>query len=389
MSNLYIIGFIQTIFLAILIMTKKKLKLSDIFLTLFILVMGGRLLFIYFSELDMYKSNPQIVLMEFVYWPLFGPLLYLYICTITSQNQKFRWIYLIHFLPALTVFVAFSGYILESGHLHFHEYKQRGILFQIGIYIWFYTTHAYFIFCIIKLHRYRRKIKYYFSYKKNIDLKWLTILTYGFGIFLFYSLFYILTNSYFTFEMPYFADHLTWLIMVVYIFGIGFFGFKQKGIFTQSDTNPNVAIENGDNSEKQSPIMQDNENFQLTRYSKSKLEESEANKILEELTIYMKEAKPYFDSELNIRMLAQELNTTPHKLSQVINTHLHKNFFEFVNEYRLEEAKRYLTNPQFDHYKIMAIAYDYGFNSKSSFFSLFKKYTSQTPSAFKKDYLTE
>ncbi len=241
MSSLYLIGFIQTIFLAILILTKKKLKLSDVWLTLFILIMGLRLLFIYFGELELYKTYSQLVLMEFIYWPLFGPLLYLYISTIISEDQKFKLIYLIHFIPAFVVFAAFAGYIAESGKLYFHEYTQRGILFQLGIYVWFYTTHAYFIFCIIKLHRYRRKIKHYFSYKKNVDLKWMMILTYGFGIFLFTSLFFILTNNYLNIEMPEFVDHLTWLIMVGYIFGIAFWGYKQKGIFSTADNISQAA----------------------------------------------------------------------------------------------------------------------------------------------------
>ncbi len=387
MSTLYLIGFVQTIFLAILIITKKKLKLSDLFLILFILIMGCRLLFIHFSELGLYASYPQLVLMEFIYWPLFGPLLYLYISTITSQNQKFKLIYLINFLPALIVFFAFFGYILESGYLYFNEYNQRGILFQVGLYVWFYTTHAYFILCIIKLYRYRRKIKNYFSYKKNIDLKWLMILTYGFGVFLFYSLIYIMTKSYFDFEMPEFVDHLTWLIMVVYIFGIGFFGYKQKGVFNNSE---NISMMNDNILTKTDTDQLENKYRDIKdagQYLKSKINETENNKILEALLKNMEEEKPYLNCELDIRMLAEKLNTTPHKLSQVVNTNLNKNFYEFINEYRIRDAKFYLTSPQCDNEKIMTIAYDCGFNSKSSFYSVFKKFTSQTPAKYKSKHL--
>ena len=388
MSSLYLIGSIQTIFLSLLILTKKKLKLSDFFLTFFILLMGGRLLFIYFDELDLYNTYPQIIVMEFVYWPLFGPLLYLYISAITSHNQKFRWIYLIHFLPALIVFVAFSGYIIESGHLHFRDYQHRGLLFQIGIYTWFYTTHVYFILCIIKLHWYRRRIKNYFSYKKSVDLKWLTMLTYGFGIFLFYSLFFIMTKGYINIEMPDFIDHLTWLIMVVYIFGLGFYGYKQKGVFSNIDASAVDGMDMDKGLKTNLVTKPPVKGKTTTQYAKSRLNESESKAILEKLLKNMKEEKSYMDSELDIRILSETLNTSTHKLSQVINTNLNKNFFEFINEYRVEEAKLLLKNPQYDQEKIMTIAYDCGFSSKSSFFSVFKKFTSQTPTRYKSKHLS-
>ncbi len=81
--------------------------------------------------------------------------------------------------------------------------------------------------------------------------------------------------------------------------------------------------------------------------------------------------------------LAEMLSISPHNLSEVINTRLHQNFFDFVNEYRLEQAKREPANSDKTHIKILAITYDAGFNSKSSFYSLFKKHTGLTPSEFR------
>jgi len=385
MSSLYLIGMIQAIFLAVVILTKKRIKLSDVCLTIFILLMGLRLFSIYLSETNLDKYYQPVIIMEIIYWPLFGPFLFLYINTMISTDHKFKWIYLIHFIPAIFVYAIFSEYIALSGHLKLSEYKGEGFFFLIGKYLWYFTTHAYFIFSIIRIHIYRRKIKNYFSFRKNVDLKWLMILTYGFGTYLCTALFLILTRSYFKVELPEFTSYITWLIMVVYIFGIAFYGYKQKEIFSNVVTNSSLitAAKDFEQKEKDNHTEKDKK---IPLYSKSKLSGSECEEILKNLLSFIKNDKPYLNPELDIRLLSGKLNTSPHKLSQVINTNLQKNFYEFVNEYRVEEAKVCLESPDYSKEKIMAVAYDCGFNSKSSFYSVFKKFTSQTPAEYKKEH---
>jgi AraC-like DNA-binding protein len=85
--------------------------------------------------------------------------------------------------------------------------------------------------------------------------------------------------------------------------------------------------------------------------------------------------------------VAEKLNVSTNNLSQIINEKLGKNFYDFVNEYRVETAKELLLNPKKQHLTLLAIAFDSGFNSKSSFNNVFKKQTSLTPSEFKKQNL--
>ncbi|NNK88327.1 MAG: AraC family transcriptional regulator [Flavobacteriaceae bacterium] len=77
-----------------------------------------------------------------------------------------------------------------------------------------------------------------------------------------------------------------------------------------------------------------------------------------------------------------QLKVSPHTLSQLLNNHLHKSFSEYINEFRLNEAKKRLLDPAYEEYTILAIAFESGFKSKSSFQRLFKKYTGYTPSSF-------
>ena len=83
---------------------------------------------------------------------------------------------------------------------------------------------------------------------------------------------------------------------------------------------------------------------------------------------------------MTLTELAQRLRTNPALLSRVINTGCGQNFNDFVNTYRVQEARRKLADPRFAHYSLVGVALDSGFNSKSTFNRVFKKLLSQAPS---------
>jgi len=84
-----------------------------------------------------------------------------------------------------------------------------------------------------------------------------------------------------------------------------------------------------------------------------------------------------------------QVDIGPRHLSQVINENLNRNFFDFVNRYRVEEAKKLLINLDKSRNSILDVAFDSGFNSKSSFNMIFKKYTAMTPSQFRKKHMED
>lgn len=118
------------------------------------------------------------------------------------------------------------------------------------------------------------------------------------------------------------------------------------------------------------------------KYRDTKTMDSETEKIIKELTELMTSETLYRDPNLTMPMVAKRLGILNHKLSQVINDHLDKNFPALINEYRIDEAKRMLISN--DTFTLEAIGYECGFNSKSTFFSTFKKQTGLTPSQYKK-----
>ena len=98
----------------------------------------------------------------------------------------------------------------------------------------------------------------------------------------------------------------------------------------------------------------------------------------------MAKDKLYQSPELTLALFAEKVNIPSYYASQVINEKLDCNFFDFVNGYRIEAAMAMLVNPKYNHYTIVAIAFEAGFNSKSAFYSAFKKITNLTPSQFRK-----
>ncbi len=121
------------------------------------------------------------------------------------------------------------------------------------------------------------------------------------------------------------------------------------------------------------------------KYKTSALLPETVEEVLPRLLKLMEKEKVFLKADLNLKSLAQRLNVHYNYLSQIINEHLNQGFNDFINSYRIEEAKRKLLDPAEDNKTILDIAYDTGFYSKSVFNTAFKKFTGMTPSEFKKD----
>ncbi|MCK5775871.1 MAG: AraC family transcriptional regulator, partial [Bacteroidales bacterium] len=97
---------------------------------------------------------------------------------------------------------------------------------------------------------------------------------------------------------------------------------------------------------------------------------------------YMAQNKPYLDAEICLQDLANKIQLSRHQLSALINNEKDMNFYEFINSYRVEEIKKLMSMPENKAIKLLSLAYDAGFNSKSSFNRIFKQSTGTTPSAY-------
>jgi len=120
------------------------------------------------------------------------------------------------------------------------------------------------------------------------------------------------------------------------------------------------------------------------KYAQSKLTKQESEKHIKQLLQFMNTSKPYLEPSLSLTELAENLTIHPRYLSQEINDTLNQNFYDFVNSYRIEEAKKLFSDPKNRKKTVLEILYEVGFNSKSVFNNAFKKHTGITPTQFRK-----
>jgi AraC-like DNA-binding protein len=122
------------------------------------------------------------------------------------------------------------------------------------------------------------------------------------------------------------------------------------------------------------------------KYENSKLTKEDAAVYLKKLQNFMQDEKPYLIPNININGLSEKADIPMRFLSQIINDSLNKNFFDFINSYRIEESKNYLSDPKFKKLNVLEILYEVGFNSKSTFNKVFKDYTGQTPTEYRQQH---
>ena len=124
------------------------------------------------------------------------------------------------------------------------------------------------------------------------------------------------------------------------------------------------------------------------KYVKSGLTESLSYELKNNLTKLFTEEKLYRKNDINLEMVAQKLNTTRHNASQIINEHFQMSFHEFVNSYRINEAKHILSDEKQKDLNIIDIAYEVGYNNKVTFNKAFKKDTQLTPTQYLSKFRT-
>ena len=187
-------------------------------------------------------------------------------------------------------------------------------------------------------------------------------------------------------------EKLIYGAVALFILWLGYFGIKQVQVFSHppqafrveaSIPGDNIVIQNN----PVEPTNTDNspeENVFTLKYQKSTLTDQDAEEIHLRLQQLMKEQKLFKNPDLTLNDLAGHLKVHPNHLSQVINSKEKKNFYDMINELRVEEFIERVSQPTSQQFTFLALAYDCGFNSKASFNRNFKKYTGQTPSEYLK-----
>nr|WP_321406269.1 helix-turn-helix domain-containing protein [uncultured Carboxylicivirga sp.] len=288
---------------------------------------------------------------------LITPLLYFTIIFYSNPFYRFRKRDLIHL--AIPLIYAFCLYALFNNSTN-SSWFTIIVLGIISFQALFYVSISY-----LKIRKHKRLIHQITSNNQGRDLIWLEYIILQIFIT---SIIVVIANIFFKTERP---GLLINGINVMAVYLIAYFSLRQKEIF---------PIKKG--REKELDYLSQDEDEQETTRRKL-ISDSELESIKTKLISVMKNEQPFLDSELNLMKLADLVDITPHQLSYTINNGFDLNFFQYVNQHRIEKAKE-LLNDDSNNYTILAIAFESGFNSKTSFNTTFKKLTHQTPSQFKK-----
>jgi AraC-like DNA-binding protein len=312
---------------------------------------------------------------------LHGPLLFLYIRALSGSKERPDIKDFLHFIPfAIFVIYLVTMSILYGDtagiHLEHTHSAHQPVIFIIFL-IWIALSGpVYFLWSVRLFRKHTSILRSNFSYNERISVGWLKTLVVIFGIVWTVHMGIAITWHILGYFDRQFCTHGITLSISVFIILTGYFGLRQKDIFSHA-TPGQVEVHNdhteADHSEKSI----------VKKYATTGLKEDSAGEYAELLRNFMHDNKPYLEPDLTLSGLSEKLNIPGHHLSQVINERFGLNFYDFINRYRVDEAKQRIADPKYAGLSLLGIALDSGFNSKSAFNRLFKKFTGMTPSEYK------
>lgn len=311
-------------------------------------------------------------------WFVVGPLILLYQRALVYPKEAFAWKRLRHFIPFLLFFLVFP--LTFAWELHPHAINYGILIYlsypQLDYNFWYYLYFALFPLQFLhllyylwasrnQLQAFTRTRESQYTESERATVQWLSQLMLGFYILALLALTFLVLSPWLGIYIRE-LDFLYVIPMVVLSYLISYRSFRHLTLFQQIDP-PEPKLVHRSNGKK---------------YEKSALTAEKALQLKEQVKEHMQVKKPFLNNELTLRGLAQELAIPPYQLSQLLNEHFKKNFFDFINTYRVEEVIVYMAQEQDRKVSLLEAAFACGFNNKTSFIRYFKKLTGQTPSQY-------
>lgn len=365
-----------TLFGLLLLVIRREGYISNVLLALFLFTQAAIPLDILisfgagFRQWAIQTSPNLFYVFGFAYW-LEGPLLLWYVRSLIYRDyrlKRFDLIYLVPFI-AYGLFEYFSYFRFDNatkvamlqGYTPYNE-TLLNLVIGFGREV---LRVVFGVLALMEIRNCRRQIRDTYSNIDKIDFKWLLILVGGFLVLRSWA---VLVNVALTL-----AAHLDIMVdfrtmglasnytVFILISAMIFFSLSYSSMFEGLEGREPKGQAGDANDDKPAVDRQ----------------------LVEKITRYMEEEKPYLAPTLTLEQLSTQLEMPKRTLSNVINRHFERNFFEFINHYRIEEAKRCLADPAQAEQTVMEIMLDSGFNTKATFNSFFKKLVGMTPTEFR------
>lgn len=360
----YLSSVFITCFSAFLILGKTKKQTADYLLAIWFFIIAIHLIFFILFYSGQFSSFPYLLGLDIPLPLIHGPMLYLYILCLTGQQpNRYKW--LLHFAPAILTYIYLISFftLTSQEKIHVYEYGNTAYRFfrKIIMVIIILSGILYVTLSIMTVRQYKRRISDLYSNTEKINLNWSYYLITGIALI---WVAVIMKN-----------ETLIFTLVGLFILVASYFGITHANILGLS------AIQSNNSEEKQ--VV--NENSITVKYQKNFAGEEVIQSIYQKLRFRMEHEKLYKDPELNLNQVAVLLNVHPNILSQTINSVENKNFYDYINQHRIEEFKRIVILPENQKFTILSLAFESGFNSKTSFNRNFKKYMDCSPREFIKN----
>lgn len=374
MSSLIVTGFVLIILLLSIMLGKKNKFFADKFLILYLTFAALRQAYIYIEYSGVLEESYWMLLGKGIYL-LHAPFFFLYVYALTMQRSLQPKQYVLIFFPfVIYVLHFFYYYIWVFGSVSVSI--EKGILFVNGksslswlifVVLFLIIEPVFLVIFYSLLRRYKKRLLESVSNTERINLNWLNILFY----FWLLSSVILIPMGTVTVGRGWFSTNLLEMLIeivsVTFFFIVGFYGFKQTTVFTNLTLSEELPTKSASSN-----------------YERSGLSAQQAKEYHSQLLVLMEEKKPYLNGELTAGELSNLLGISVNHLSQVLNKEQKQNFFDFVNSYRVRDVILTMEDPNNSHLTLLAMALNSGFNSKTSFNTIFKKATNQTPSLYYK-----
>jgi AraC-like DNA-binding protein len=360
-NSLVLTGIVQGIVFAFVVAASKKYRFPGT------LILATFILSFSFDNLQYYLEDVGLITEEEL-WSIYfvpfqllsGPLFLLYGLFVINPERKFKKQDLLLFIPFVIAFVVNSAYKIA----HALSYKSKAFenffdtmesMLEYCSLIFDFTVLVYLY---VKVAKHQRLIGVANTKLVSPQLSWFKmVLIWLFGLSIIWLGVTILD---FFFDTEYW--YLVYIGMSGVIYWMGHVGIYKYGLYEERKQIRNYSIKN--------------ETYQIREKPKN-----EHIAAMEKLVV---DGRMFLDANLTLDKIAEELHISKSHLSRIINSELGSGFPDYINSLRVQEAKKYLSNPAFSNYTLVAIGLEAGFNSKTTFNNAFKKITGLTPSDFQR-----
>jgi len=372
-SVVILLGAAQGLFLALYLFTKSENRNANKWLALLLTTITLHL-FEYGANISgISMIYPFLLASTYPVIFCIGPFFYIYCRYLLDSNYKVGVKSVFHVVPVflvLLMMLPFYTMSTEQKSVFIQDLESNGQLVIPVEQIIFMAIHM--IQTTIYIY-----VSYRFVLKKEKELKqatsnvllvkkinWLHKFSLYFSIYMaLYFLLVVVLTYIDSYQLQ--IDYVMLLIMSLSLYAIGYSAIQNPEVFKAL---PKQELQIGGFKASDSfSVIKNSNKFPVLR---------------EKLLQFMDTGKPYLKNDLKISDLADSLSVPYHQLSQLINDEFNVNFYDFINKYRVEDAKK-LLRAETRNPKMLAVAYEVGFNSKATFNRVFKKFTGLTPSEYR------